>query len=615
MRLQLWICLLMAGLVTGSVSSAQAEPRRELNFETYSQHLRGMWLAQSIANWTGLETEGVNIQQPFLTDTAWNTMIDFIILDPWLADDDTDIEYILMHLMTEYETTMLSPQQLADGWDTYFRREDYVWISNLSSLRLIRRGALPPATGMGAVNAFNDPQGEMSYLMIDAQLTTELCGALSPGMPAYALQICDLPIRNTSASYASHAAQHYMLLYTLAPVVDPALSDREKVIWLATEARKYIPASSKTADIFDFVLADFLRQCPQAGAAGCNDWEATRDRIDDRYGRNAAVNGFKYYDWYDSAVNFGTGVMALLFGQGDLKRTIQIGTLAGWDSDNGTATMGGLLGLMNGYDWVVAQFPGQKLSDRYSIRRTRSVELPDHLPGDSAAEDTFEMMSKRMVPLIEMAVEKGGGELIDMTLRLPALPATDHVELAPTHILYESSANNRVRLEAGNVTASSSSTEPAAGYPPVTTFADGAEHDFSGKEPPAPSGEFWGHGETVEFTVTYDRAVPLKTLRFIEGGAHPGAEGYFRSVAPQVLRGGAWQNLPVTAVASARPTPDPYQIIDWVLPETIQVEGIRLNGPTVGGFASIIELDALSDPAANAPRLEAGKREAMVIDP
>jgi hypothetical protein len=52
-----------------------------------------------------------------------------------------------------------------------------------------------------------------------------------------------------------------------------------------------------------------------------------------------------------------------------------------------------------------------------------------------------------------------------------------------------------------------------------------------------------------------------------------------------------------------------------VLPETIQVEGIRLNGPTVGGFASIIELDALSDPAANLPRPEAGKREAMVIDP
>jgi hypothetical protein len=607
--------MLLVTAITAGSPFAQAETRRELHAEVYSRHLRGMWLAQNIANWTGLETEGRNIQQPFLTDEAWSTQIDFVILDPWLADDDTDIEYIMLHLMTEYETTMLSAQQLADGWATYFRREDFVWISNLSSLRLIRRGALPPATGMGAVNAANDPQQEMSYLMIDAQLTTELCGALSPGMPAYALQICDLPIRNTSASYASHAAQHFMLLYTLAPVVDPALSDREKVIWLAKEARKYIPASSKTADIFDFVLADFLRQCPQQDAAGCNDWEATRDRIDDRYGRNAAVNGFKYYDWYDSAVNFGTGIMALLFGQGDLKRTIQIGTLAGWDSDNGTATMGGLLGLMNGYDWVVAQFPDQKLSDRYNIRRTRSAELPDHLPNDPAAEDTFEMISKRMLHMVEMAVERGGGELVDETFRLPALPTTEQVELTPTNVLYESSANNRVRLEAGQVTAASSSTKPVGENPPVTTLADGFEHDFSGKEPAAPSGEFWGYGEKVEFTVSYDRAVPLKTLRFIEGGAHPNEQGYFRSLVPQIKVGGVWRDLPTVAVASAKPTPDPYQIIDWVLPEMIQVEGIGLKGSTVGGFASIIELDALADPAANPYRSANARPHAAAIYP
>ena len=191
--------------------------------------------------------------------------VDFVFQEPWPADDDTDVEYILLHLMTEYETTLLTPQQFADGWDTYFRREDFVWISNLTSLRLIRRGALPPATGMGAVNAANDPQEEMSYLMIDAQLTTELCGALAPGMPVYALRICDLPIRNTAASYAAHAAQHFMLLYALAPVVDPALSEREKVIWLATEARKYIPNSSKTADIFDFVLGRLPAPMPAGG--------------------------------------------------------------------------------------------------------------------------------------------------------------------------------------------------------------------------------------------------------------------------------------------------------------------------------------------------------------
>jgi hypothetical protein len=295
--------------------------------------------------------------------------------------------------------------------------------------------------------------------------------------------------------------------------------------------------------------------------------------------------------------------MALLFGQGDLKRTIQIGTLSGWDSDNGTATMGGLLGLMNGYDWVVAQFPDRKLSDRYSIRRTRSFELPDYLPDDPAAEDTFEMMSKRMLPLVAQALDKGGGHVRDQTYHLPALPAAGQAGLAPTTLLYESSANNRMRLEGGNVTALSSSTEPVdEGSPKAATFADGAEHDFSGREPPSPSGEFWGFGDKVEFTVTYSRAVPLKTLRLIEGGAHSNLVGYFRTLTPQVLVGGLWQNLPTGALPSAEPTSAPYQIIDWSLPATLLVAGIRLTGTTVGGFASIIELDALSDIAATAYR-------------
>jgi hypothetical protein len=597
LHLRIPICLLACSLIGFVTHAAAAAPRTELDAKTYSGQLRGMWLAQSIANWTGLETEGTRIDQPFYTDADWGRAVDFVFQEPWRADDDTDVEYILLHLMSEYDTTLLTPQQLADGWDTYFRREEFVWISNLSSLRLIRRGALPPATGMGAVNAANDPKEEMSYLMIDAQLTTELCGALTPGMPAYALRICDLPIRNTAASYAAHAAQHFALLYALAPIVDPSLSNRDKVIWLANEARKYVPDSSKTADIFDFVLGEFLRACPQADAAGCDDWEATRDRIGERYQSHAAANGFKYYDWYDSAVNFATGTMALLFGQGDLKRTIQIGALAGWDSDNGTATMGGLLGLMNGYDWVVAQFPDRTLSDRYNIRSTRSFDLPDYLPDDPAAEDTFAMMSQRMLPLVVQSLGNGGGKVEGETYFLPQLPTSNQVELTPTTKLYRSSANNRLRLEGGKVEAFSSNVDPMQEGPGAMAFADGTEHDFSGREPPAPSDEFWGNGEDVDFTVTYSRAVPMKTLRFIEGGAHSNLVGYFRKVTPQVLVDGSWQDLPASASRSAKITSAPYQIIDWTLPEALSVAGIRLRGRTVGGFASIIELDALSEAA------------------
>src|SRR5688572_28255794 len=105
LRLRLAICLLAASLINVSAHAGSAAPRRELYAESYGRHLRGMWLAQSIANWTGLQTEGTKIESPFLTDADWGSVVDFVFYEPWPADDDTDVEYILLHLMTEYDTT------------------------------------------------------------------------------------------------------------------------------------------------------------------------------------------------------------------------------------------------------------------------------------------------------------------------------------------------------------------------------------------------------------------------------------------------------------------------------------------------------------------------------
>src|SRR5690606_19354840 len=144
-------------------------------------------------------------------------------------------------------------------------------------------------------------------------------------------------------------------------------------------------------DIVDFVLADYLAN------PDVTDWERTRDLVYERYQAQAAANGFAYRGWTESSVNFAGGLIALLYGEGDLRRTIQIGTLSGWDSDNGTATMGGVLGLMLGSDAVEAAFPEYTLSDRYDAWRTRD-DLPDYLPADAAAQDTFTMMAGRMLP-------------------------------------------------------------------------------------------------------------------------------------------------------------------------------------------------------------------------
>jgi hypothetical protein len=95
--------------------------------------------------------------------------------------------------------------------------------------------------------------------------------------------------------------------------------------------------------------------------------------------------------------------MSLLYGEGDIKETIKIGALAGWDSDNPTATWGGLLGFMLGKAGVEKAFD-RKFSNQFNIHRTR-VGFPNN------GIDTFDAMAKRGVYIIDRVVQEqlGGG--------------------------------------------------------------------------------------------------------------------------------------------------------------------------------------------------------------
>lgn len=595
-----------------AASMVQAQVLHTINRTDYADRLRAMWLGECIANWTGLRTEGARITAPFFTDADWGTTppggqhIDFVLnQNPWLADDDTDVEYVYLHKMSKAGQSLLTPGEIRDAWLLHMDT-NYLWVSNLRAWTLMGRGVRPPMTGQPVANEL--------WAFIDAQLTTEFFGALCPGMPEEALRLGDLPMRTTSFSFAQHASQFYAVLYAQALRVDPALTGREKALWLAREARRWIPDSSKSADIVDFVLNDFLNN------PDVNNWESTRDKIYDRYMLNAGQHGFHYYAWTESSVNFACGVMCLLYGQCDYKRTVQIGTLSGWDSDNCTATMGGLLGLMLGYNQLVAQFPApppQPWSDRFDIDRTRN-NLPDYLPADPQADDTLTLMAQRMIPLVEANVIAAGGSLDAANDRwiLPATVVGARVESNPGRQLERRSANNRVRAQGGQVSCAASIPGANVSIPPwtfgvgdVSMIGNGYECDFAGRDLDDGRRYFYstqGSGQptgTVQaLTVTYDRPVEVWGVRFIEGD-HMSLSGitggWYVSATIELRIGGVWTAVPTTA-SEVLDAARPFQLIDFVLATPILATGVRISGPSggVNGFVTCAELDALSRPVS-----------------
>ncbi|MCL4741462.1 MAG: ADP-ribosylglycohydrolase family protein [Phycisphaerales bacterium] len=585
----------------------------------YEDRLRGMWLGESIANWTGLLSEGKVTQPPFLTDDDWGIDLGkgplrFILdQDPWLADDDTDVEYVYLHLLDLHGATELTGEQVAAGWLAHMD-DDYLWVSNQRALDLMRLGLVPPETGMCNANEF--------WLKIDAQLTTEFFGALAPGMPGEALEMADLPIRTTARSHAAHAAQFHVLLSSLAPLADPSLPMEDRILWMVVEARRYLPDSSKAADIVDFVLADFLAN-PDP-----DDWERTRDLVYDRYQLNAESNGFRYRAWTESSVNVAAGLIALLYGRGDFLRTVQIGTLTGWDSDNGTATMGGLLGLMLGHEALVAQIRVQRPefdpSDRYDIERTRN-NLPDRLPDDPHAQDTFTMMAARCADVAERRIREAGG-IVHTSRTLWLIPPTPEDSPTLQSTLQRDwlrSANNRVRAEGGTVQAVSSvSSNPPPGYgwKQAARFANGYELDDSGIDAINNLPRQWYStlgagqqpGDSVTLSVLYDRPVEVWAVLFVEGSHHDDGivqGGWFESAVFEVRIGGDWV-APQGATDRALDPAIPFQIVRFVLDAPAAATGVRIRGEVGGAsaFATCSEIDALSAPI---PRPTAP----LVLDP
>ena len=363
----------------------------KINRTEYKDKLRGFWLGSCIANWTGLPTENARTDFPFFTDSDFGPGKYDYVLDqnPWGADDDTDIEYVYQHAIEKYDNFMLTGAQISTEWQKHIGLPK-LWVSNLAALGQIQNGAIPPATSL--------PENNPMWDMIDAQLTTEIFGAFAPGRPDIALEIGHIPIRTTAYLHSQWAAEFYIIMYSLAAIVDKSLSPKDQILWMAEYARRSIPNWSYIADMYDFVKVAYANNPDK------ENWEKTRDEVANRY-QYSVTAGYHYkYPW-DSGINFAASIVSLLYGEGDYKKTIRIGAMSGWDSDNPTATWGGLLGLLYGYKELQVQFNKTDFADGYDIARTR-FNMPIPL-------DNFSDMSERGIGIIDAIVTGAMGGSIN----------------------------------------------------------------------------------------------------------------------------------------------------------------------------------------------------------
>ena len=408
---------------------------RIISIPEYKDQLKGFWLGQCIANMTGLVTEMDKIGNigeiktgKFYTSNDWGKLdepnifspnqiseysetIDFVFEQDgvWPADDDTDIEYMYQDLLLKNKTSFLTPTQIRSGWIKHIKieEENFLWVSNQKAFDLMLEGVLPPET--------SDPNLNEHYEMIDAQLTTEIFGFLAPSRPDIALKMAELPILTTARYDAKWISQFYVSMYSLATTIDTKKDIKYNILTIADKSRYLLPDTSYSSKMYDYVKGQYLQG---------KSWEEARDNVYERYqveskdGYNITSKKLYCNGCFAAGINFAASLISLFWGEGNLKRTIKIGTLTGWDSDNPTSTWGGLIGFIIGKKGVEKEF-NRKFSEKYFIHRTRQ--------NFDYEVDDFDNMANNAIKIITNMVKNEINGRFDQENQLWYIPQADQI--------------------------------------------------------------------------------------------------------------------------------------------------------------------------------------------
>jgi hypothetical protein len=371
---------------------------RPLSKEELHDKINAFWLGQLVGNYIGLPFENNYVDEaiPELIDRIYSIEDDtkLEINDDWrgnipllfrtfegaFADDDTDIEFVTLHAVETYGLD-IDYYEITEVWKKHINRK--IWVANFSARKLMDQGLIAPATGSKGNNR--------NWFQIDPQLVNEIWSVFYPGMTNIAAKRALWGARITNDDWGTHPTIAYGVMISAAFFEN----DTKKLVQMALDA---IPADSPFAEgIRDVVLWHKKN----------NDWRETRKEIHKKYYRYKKGSYEAPVSVVSSLNNGLCGIMAILYGGGDFMKSVSIATSAGYDCDNQAATVGGLMGVINGTKCIPEQFTkgiadfDEPFNDLY-INYTRD-ELPIATP--------ITEIVNRIAKISEKAILDNGGRV------------------------------------------------------------------------------------------------------------------------------------------------------------------------------------------------------------
>jgi ADP-ribosylglycohydrolase len=337
-----------------------------LSTETLRDKIKGGWAGQTIGVTFGGPTEfryrGTMIDD--YTPIAWydGLLKETFEKTPGLYDDI----YVDLTFVNVIEKHGLDAP--AERFADAFAHAGYqLWHANQMARYNILHGMMPPASG----DWRNNPDADD----IDFQIESDFIGLMSPGMPSAAAEIADRVGHIMNSGDGWYGGVYVATMYSLAFVSD----DVNQVV---TEALEAIPVGTRFYQTIRAVI-DLHQQYP-------DDWKRAWFEIQKKWAEDVgcAEGVFSAFN-IDARLNAAYVVLGLLYGHGDMTRTISIATRAGQDSDCNPSSAAGILGAILGYSKIPAywkqglaaveplafQHAGLSLNDVYGLSFKHALDV------------------------------------------------------------------------------------------------------------------------------------------------------------------------------------------------------------------------------------------------
>ena len=384
-----WLLSLICGFALFGVSAASADDWIEIPADVLEDKIRGGLLGQLLGNLNGLPHENKYIDEP-------GNVEGYVpgLPEGARTDDDTDIEWVYISEMARTGEIVIPYYRIGELWRKHINRN--IWCANAYAKVLMDIGYDPPITGDTRYN----PWAEFN---ISGQFLCESFALVSPAMPEAARRI---GTHYTGVAVSGEPIVQTKLFVTMIAKafyesdINTLLDSGLRGIQSEPQSRppRGIPVPpGKSINVgwtHSTQLGPLVEQVRAWHKEHPDDWRATRAAIKEKY----SLHGGTTRDWNGYELNTACTIAALLYGEGDLVKTLEIAFNLGWDCDNNAATAATIIGVIKGRKWMDQQ--GWVVKDVY--KNITRDEMPD--------DETITGFGDKLVDVAERVLIHAGAQ-------------------------------------------------------------------------------------------------------------------------------------------------------------------------------------------------------------